>query len=104
MKLSDRTGGGVDDKWNYIWPKDQEGNRKSISVFSDLEKVRYQIYMARLECTLEGVRYINEEILYLHNWYIYFEMLTKTGEFDPECLKYLHLEIVRLYKERTGWN
>jgi hypothetical protein len=92
------------DKWDYNWPKDERGNRKSISDFSDIEKVRYQVYMARLECTLDGDRYIGEEILYLHNWYCYFDLLTKAGDFDPESLKYLHLEIVRLYKERVGWH
>lgn len=91
------------EKWGYVWPKDEWGNRKHINNFSDLEHVRYLVYLARLESTLAGKRHIRNEIMYLHNWYSYFSVLTKTGQFDPECLKYLSLEIVRLYKESSAW-
>lgn len=89
---------------DYKWPVDQYGNRKSIRDFSDLEQIRYQVYMARVECSIGPMRYIGQEILYLHNWSVYFRLLSKKGEFDPEAVKYLDLEIVRLYKERVGWN
>lgn len=94
----------METKWDYKWPQDEDGNAKSVKDFNCIEQVRYQVYMARLECTLNNLRHIDEEILYLHRWYCYFEMLTKAGEFDPESLKYFSLEIVRLWKERTGWH
>ena len=95
---------GILNKWNYKWPMNEDGKCKSVRDFSDIEKVKYQIFMARLECTVDGIRHINEELLYLTNWYAYFDLLAKAGEFDPQCVQYLHLELVRLYKERTGWH
>lgn len=91
------------EKWGYVWPIDDWGNRKSIKFFSDLEQVRYQLYLARLECTNNNSRNIRNEILYLSNWYNYFAQLSRADEFDPEVLKYFSLEIVRLYKERDAW-
>ncbi len=88
----------------FKWPIDEWSNRKSISDFSDIEKVKYQVYLARVESTLEGKRHIGEEILYLQQWSFYFNLLTLAGDFDPEALKYLQLEIIRLFKERYGWH
>ena len=88
----------------FKWPTDVYGNRKSVSHFSDFEKVRYQIYLARIETTNAGVRDIDAELLYLQNWNCYFFALTQAEDFDPEALKYLQMEMVRLFKERVGWN
>lgn len=89
---------------DYKWPTDSYGNRKSIKSFTELEQVTYQVYMARIECTVDGNRSIGEEILYLGNWYTYFDLLSKSGDFDPQAVEYLYMEIVRLFKERVGWN
>lgn len=94
----------VETKWDYKWPIDEWGNRKSVRDFTNIEQVRYQVYMARMECTVDKTRHIKEEIFYLNNWYSYFSLLARAGEFDPESLKYLSLEIGRLYKERVGWH
>lgn len=91
-------------EWDYVWPTDKWGNRKHLREFTHLEQVRYQIYQARLECTVDSVRHIREEILYLNNWYCYFAELARIEQFDPEVLKYFSLEIVRLYKERDAWH
>lgn len=89
---------------DFKWPLDDFGNRRSIPHFSDIDKVRYQVHLARVECTLQGDRHIREEILYLQNWSMYFHALTQHGEFDPEALKFMQMEIVRLFKEKDGWH
>lgn len=94
----------MSEKYGYRWPVDGRGKNKSVKEFNDLELVRYHVWMARVECTIDGQRHIDEEIEYLHHWLIYYDVLTKVGQFDRDSLNYLSLEIVRLHKERTGWN
>lgn len=94
----------MNDKWGYVWPLDENGNRVSVSDFTDLDMVRYHVYQARVECTINDSRNIGEEIIYLTNWYFYFNLLMKAGRFDPDSLAYFSLEIGRLYKERVGWH
>jgi len=88
----------------FKWPVDEQGHRKPVADFNDIEKVRYQVWQARVESTIDGVRYIRQEMLYLQNWCFYFEALAKVDQFDPEAVKYLQLEIVRLYKESNSWH
>lgn len=94
----------MEDKWEYVWPIDEEGKRVSIEDFTNVEMVRYQVWQARVECTFNGKRNITEEIVYLNNWFCFFTELTKEGKFDPDSLLYMSLEILRLHKERVGWH
>lgn len=94
----------MEQKWDYVWPLDQDGNKVSIEDFTNVEMVRYQVWQARVECTRNGVRNISEEIIYLNNWYCFFTELTRTGQFDWDSLNYFSLEMLRLHKERVGWH